>query len=143
MLMLIMVNWSLELLSVFFLAINLVLKAINYGILKLRRLKSVGISSLMNLLCYMIIWPPILLLRNQVFRWSTLLIQLIHQKIKILLFKMHLLLKIQKLMLIHLLLSILPQLCSLHNVLLPLTDLEGLLIHLTDLLKNAILLHML
>src|SRR6266540_7062596 len=40
----------------------------------------------MNMLCYITIWPPILLLRKQVFRWSTLLIQIIHQKIKILLF---------------------------------------------------------
>ena len=41
----------------------------------------------MNLPCYITIWPPILLLRIQVFKWSTLLIQIIHQKMKILLFK--------------------------------------------------------
>jgi transposase InsO family protein len=58
-------NWSLELLNAYFLVINLVLKVINCGILQLGRLCLVGILSSMNLLCFMITYLLMLLLRER------------------------------------------------------------------------------
>jgi hypothetical protein len=62
---LIMVNWSLELLNVYFLFINLVLKVINCEIPRLERLCLVGMLSSMNLLCFMTTYLLMLLLRER------------------------------------------------------------------------------
>src|SRR6187399_999342 len=82
-LMLIMENWSLGLLSASFLVISLVLKVLNCGILKPRRLLLAETLSLMNLLCYMMFHLLMFLLRVNsrllfsilLFRWSMLLIR--------------------------------------------------------------------
>src|SRR3954470_2138754 len=82
MLMLIMESWSLGLLSASFLVIGLVLKVLNYGILKPRRLLLAEMLSLMNLLCYMMFHLLMFQLRVNnsllfnilLFRWSRLLI---------------------------------------------------------------------
>src|SRR3954463_5506688 len=97
MLMLIMESWSLGLLSASFFVISLVLKVLNYGILKPRRLLLAEMLSLMNLLCYMmfhLLMFPLrvnssLLFRRLLFRWSMLLIQVIHLVMKLLMHMMN------------------------------------------------------
>ena len=73
-LMLIMESWSLGLLSASFLVINLVLKVLNCGILKLRRWLLAEMLSLMKLLCYMMFHLLMFLLRvNNNLLFSSLL----------------------------------------------------------------------
>ena len=66
--------------------------------------------SLMSMLCYLTTYSLMLLLRNQMYRRSIFFILVIHQKMIICCSRCNLLLIICKLLLIHLLLSILLQL---------------------------------
>jgi hypothetical protein len=85
--MLIMVNLSLEQLSTFSLVMVLVLKLRNCGISKHTKYFIVEMLCLMNLLCLLRIYLPVLLTRIQrvsVYRWSILMmLLLLHHMLEI------------------------------------------------------------
>src|SRR3989337_192163 len=138
MLMLIMENWSLGLLSASFLVISLVLKVLNCGILKPRRLLLAEMLSLMKLLCYMMFHLLMFLLRVNIrllfsillFRWSMLLIQVIHLVMKMLMHMMNPSLMMNMSLLLQI--SLLFHSVGISHV----TELGGVLINLTGSIKR-------